>query len=147
MYFIPPGLVMEYTIYPIGYGNQIATDFFERLEIAGESCLVLDVRARRKSWCWSYTGTAMEMVCKKRGHDYLWMYELGAAGRRNGGEVRLVNEPVGMMALECQVRKAEVPVVLMCAELRSADCHRLEVARRFGERLAQAGDRLEIRFL
>lgn len=137
---------MKYVIYLTGYGNQTPDKFFERIEYAGDSCLILDVRARRRSWARSYTGPTTELVCNQRGHRYLWLHELGSASY-NGGEVELVNEPVGMMALECQVRRAEIPVVLMCAELRSTDCHRLVVARRFAERLQHAGDELEIRFL
>jgi uncharacterized protein (DUF488 family) len=140
--------IMRYTIYLIGYGNQVPDDFFDRLEVAGERCMVLDIRAKRKSWCWSYTGPQVEYVVKERGHNYIWLYELGAVGRNGGNDdVKLFNEPSGMMVLERQVRESRQPVVLLCAELRSSECHRSVVARRLASRLERVGDQLEVRML
>ena len=136
----------SYTLFLIGYGNQVPDEFLDRLGMAGSNgCLVLDVRARRRSWAWSYTGPQTELVINKFGHDYIWLYELGNTG--NGRKVQLVNEPWGMLALEALLRKSKQPVVLMCAERLSRNCHRRVVAERLAERLAEAGDQLEIRTL
>lgn len=134
----------QYKLYLIGYGNQIPDDFFDRLEIAGESCLVLDVRARRRSWCWSYSSPQVEYVIKKRGHHYIWLYELGAERNGKNGDVKLLNEAVGLMALDQQIRRSRLPVVLLCAERNSNECHRSVVARRLAVRLERAGDALTI---
>ena len=134
----------RYTIFLIGYGNQVPEDFLARLEMASSECLVLDVRARRTSWAWSYTGPQVEFLFKKHGHDYIWLSELGNCGN---GKVQLVNEPMGMMALENLVRRSRLPVVLLCAERLSQSCHRRVVADKLAERLARAGDQLEIRTL
>lgn len=139
----------QFTLYLIGYGNQIPEAFFGRLEGSlpsanGDSCLIIDVRQCRRSWAWSYSGPQVEYVIKKRGHHYIWLHELGL-DRSNAHRVQLVNEPAGMMALEQQVRHSKRPVVLLCAELLSARCHRLGVARKLAERLELDGDQLEIR--
>jgi uncharacterized protein (DUF488 family) len=131
----------SYTIYLIGYGNQRPAAFLDRLDYL-DRALVLDIRARRKSWCWDYCGDRIGDLLKHQGHQYLWIPELGSVGY-NGG-TKLLNEPVGMMALEAQVDRSELPIVLLCAELRSSECHRAEVARRLADRLARRGIRLEI---
>ena len=138
----------QFTLYLIGYGNQIPEAFFDRLEgslpsINGDSCLIIDVRRRRRSWAWSYSGPQIEYIVKKQGHHYIWLHELGNEG--NANRIRLANEPAGMMALEQQVRHSKRPVVLLCAELLSANSHRSLVARKLAERLEADGDRLEIR--
>lgn len=137
----------SFTVFLIGYGNQVPEDFLERLESTGsDGCLVLDIRARRQSWAWSYTAPQVEFVIKKVGHDYIWLHELGNAGNGHK-ELRLINEQWGMLALEALVRKSSRPVVLMCAERLSQNCHRRGVANKLAERLGRAGDQLEIRFL
>lgn len=138
----------KFTLYLIGYGNQVPERFFERLEGSlptqnGDSCLLIDVRRNRRSWAWSYSGPQVEFVVKKRGHQYIWLHELGNVG--NASHVGLINEPAGLMALEQQIRHSKRPVVLLCAELRSRDCHRSVVARKLAERLESDGDELEIR--
>jgi uncharacterized protein (DUF488 family) len=131
-----------YTIYLIGYGNQEPAAFLDRLEYL-DRALVLDIRARRNSWCWDYRGDRLGDLLKRDGHQYLWIPDLGSVGYN--GEMKLLNEPVGMMALEAQVDRSELPIVLLCAELRSSECHRAEVARRLADRLARRGICLEIR--
>lgn len=134
---------MRYKIYLAGYGNQLPARLMERIEAgAGEHCLVLDVRARRMSWCRAYTGPGTERVFKAGGHDYIWLHELGSLYHKSG--VRLVNEPAGMMALEAQIKKSQVPVVLLCAELLSKDCHRRVIAEKLAGRLAGQGHELEV---
>jgi uncharacterized protein (DUF488 family) len=81
-------------------------------------------------------------VFKAGGHDYIWLHELGNIYRQSG--IRLVNEPAGMMALEAQIKKSLVPVVLLCAELLSTNCHRRVVAEMLAGRLAGQGHELEI---
>jgi len=130
---------MRFTIYLIGYGNQVPADFLKRLELAGDQVLVIDVRSRRKSWARSYTTPQVEYLFKKAGHDYLWLPELGGDGHDGIGEA------FGMMALEIQIRKQHLPVVLMCAERLSSRCHRTRVAEELRQRLELAGDQLDIR--
>lgn len=143
MRFIPSRCVMIYQLYLIGYGNQVPDDFFARLEEHQNGFLVIDVRARRRSWAYSYSAPQVEYLFTKRGHHYLWFGELGAAGG-NGRRVELVNEQVGLWGLETQIRRSSRPVVLLCAERLSRDCHRSVVADRLAERLAKAGDVLEV---
>jgi len=130
---------MLFTLYLIGYGNQTPEDFLERLEFAGEQVLVLDVRARRRSWAWSYSGLQVEMLFKKAGHDYIWLPALGGNGQEDTAYL------FGMQCVETQVRNERLPVVLMCAERLSTDCHRAELARQLQERFESAGDQLEVR--
>lgn len=132
-----------YTIYLIGYGNQAPADFLDRLEYMLDECLVCDIRARRTSWCWDYCVDRLGDLLKRRGHQYLWIPELGSVN--HNGKTRLLNEPVGMMALEAQIDRSNLPIVLLCAELRSSECHRAEVASRLADRLAGRGIQLEIR--
>lgn len=135
---------MIFTIFLIGYGNNTPAAFFERLESWGDSFLVLDVRLTRRSWAWSYSGPQIEFVCKKRGHDYIWLPDLGNMNRN--GEVHLVNEQVGMWALERLLRKDyRLPIVLLCAERLGSRCHRTVVAEKLRDRLTAKGDLLEIR--
>lgn len=135
--------MMEFYVYLIGYGNNVPKDFFDRLELAGEQVLVVDVRARRRSWAWSYSAPQVETVFRKRGHDYMWLR--GLATIRDNGQVLDTVEIFGLQALEVQVRRQGLPVVLMCGERLSQDCHRSAVAQKLRERLEAAGDHLEIR--
>lgn len=148
--FIPSGeggrRMADFTVYLIGYGNQMPEDLCDRFPtaFAGEGCLVLDVRARRRSWAWSYSGPQCEFVFKKLGHDYIWLPQLGAT--RNGDPVHLIDEEFGLLALESLVRKhTDQPVLLLCAERLSDKCHRRLVAEKLAERLARVGDQLEVR--
>jgi len=136
---------MSFTIYLIGYGNQGPTQFLKRLEPV-EPALVLDIRARRNSWCWNYRYNRLGDLLRRAGHEYMWLPDLGNANGHNG-KIRLVNEAFGMMALEAQMDRSDLPIVLLCAEFRSTDCHRAEVARRLAERLAKRGIKLEVRGL
>lgn len=130
---------MLFTLYLIGYGNEPPVEFFDRLEFAGQEVIVIDVRSRRRSWAWSYSAPQVEYLFKKQGHDYLWLPELGGDGDNGVGQM------FGMMALETQIRKRRLPVVLLCAERLSTNCHRAQVAERLRKRLELAGDHLEIR--
>ena len=130
---------MLFTLYLIGYGNESPEPFLDRLELAGERVLVLDVRARRRSWAWSYSGPQVEFLFKKAGHDYIWLPGLGGNGHVDSGYL------FGMQCLELKVREDSVPVVLMCAERLSRDCHRAQLAEALRERLQSAGDELDIR--
>lgn len=131
---------MQFTLYLIGYGNQTPEPFLERLELAGEQVMVLDVRSRRRSWAWSYCAPQVEMLFKKAGHDYMWLPELGGNGHAED-----IGYFFGLQAIEAQIRKESLPVVLMCAERLSTDCHRAELAQRVQARFESAGDQLEIR--
>jgi uncharacterized protein (DUF488 family) len=137
---------MLFTLYLIGYGNQISEQLFERLEKFGDTFLIIDVRARRRSWAWEYCAPQIEYVMKKRGHEYMWLPQLGNANGRDG-QVRLVDESFGMMALETQVRKQDKPVVLLCAERLSTVCHRSVIAAKLRERFEAVGDYLDVRSL
>lgn len=134
---------MIYTIYLAGYGNQVPDQLFERLETVADSLLVIDVRAIRKSWARAYTGSVVEDVVKKRGHDYIWLRQLGNANRNS--QVQLIDEVVGMWALEQQIRRSALPIVLLCAERLSTRCHRSVVAEMLRARLEADGDHLEVR--
>jgi uncharacterized protein (DUF488 family) len=131
---------MLFTLYLIGYGNETPEPFLERLEMAGEQVMVVDVRSRRRSWAWSYSGPQVEMLFKKAGHDYIWLPGLGG-----NGQVEDIAYLFDMQAAEVQIRNGRLPVVLMCAERLSTDCHRAELARQLQERFESAGDQLEIR--
>jgi uncharacterized protein (DUF488 family) len=132
-----------FTLYLIGYGNQIPDQLFERLEQVVDTALIVDIRARRQSWAWSWSGPQVEFIVKKRGHDYIWLHQLGNLNRN--GQVRLANEAVGMMALESQIRTSSLPIVLLCAERLGTDCHRSVVADKLRDRLKAVGDCLEVR--
>lgn len=134
---------MFYTIYTAGYGNQVPDQLFERLEVIADSMLIIDIRARRKSWARAYTGPAVEAIVKKRGHDYIWLRQLGNINRN--GEVRLVDETVGIWALALQIRRSALPIVLLCAERLGRGCHRSVVAEKLRVRLEEDGDHLEVR--
>lgn len=137
-----------FTLYLIGYGNQVPEEFFTRLEERspnGSTWLVVDVRARRRSWAWSYSAGHIDNLFQQRGHVYIWMIELGNEGNRH--EVRLVNEQVGLWALEMQLRRSRRPVILLCAERLSSRCHRSAIAGMMARRLEAKGDRLEVRRL
>jgi len=131
---------MLYTLYLIGYGNETPEPFLERLELAGEQVMVVDVRSRRQSWAWSYTGPQVEMTFKNAGHDYIWLPGLGGNGQVEGTDYLF-----GMQAVEVQIRKETLPVVLMCAERLSTVCHRAGLARRLQQRFESAGDELVVR--
>lgn len=137
---------MIYTIYTAGYGNQVPDQLFERLEMVADSLLVIDVRAIRKSWARAYTGPTVEDVVKKRGHDYIWLRQLGNANRNSPvRQIRLIDEVIGMWALEQQIRRSGLPIVLLCAERLSKECHRSVVAEKLRVRLEADGDHLEVR--
>jgi len=136
---------MLYTIFLIGYGNQIPEQFLERLELASDECLVLDIRVRRKSWAQAYSVPNVEPLFKKRGHDYIWVYALGNTG--NNHKVQLADEIGGMWQLERLLRSSRLPIVLMCCERLSSGCHRQVVAEKLSARLVGSGDSLEIRKL
>lgn len=148
--FVPYWTVITmatFTLYLIGYGNQLPREFLARLESAPSpnGFLVVDIRARPVSWARAYTAPRVEYLFKGRGHDYIWMHELGNRG--DSKDVQLLNEQVGLWALERLLRNAKGAVVLMCAERLSRDCHRRAVAARLAERLAKSGDTLEVRTL
>jgi len=132
---------MLFTLYLIGYGNEVPAQLFERLEMAGERVLVIDVRSRRRSWAWSYSAPQVEYVFKTAGHDYIWLPALGSYALKR----RTTNLTYGLRALEIQVRKQGLPVVLLCAERLSTHCHRAEIAKLLQQRLEEDGDHLEIR--
>ena len=137
-----------FTLYLIGYGNQVPDEFFKRLEEGspnGDTWLVLDIRARRRSWAWSYSAGHIDNLFHQRGHVYVWMIELGNEG--NHQEVQLVNERIGLWALERQLRHSKRPVILLCAERLSSHCHRSAIAEMLARRLEAKGDRLEVRTL
>lgn len=131
---------MRFTLYLIGYGNEAPEPFLERLAFAGEQVMVLDVRARRRSWAWSYCGPQVEMLFKNAGHDYIWLPGLGG-----NGQVEDTGYLFGMQCLEAQVRGSRLPVVLLCAERLSTACHRAGLAQRLQQKFASTGDLLEIR--
>jgi len=133
----------SFCLFLIGYGNEVPNDFFDRLELAGERVLVIDVRARRHSWAWSYSAPQIEIVFKKRGHDYMWLSGLSTI--KDNGQGLSTVECFALQALEVQLRRQSLPVALMCAERLSTECHRAAIAEKLRQRLETMGDHLEIR--
>lgn len=132
-------MVAQYELWLIGYGNQMPEKLFQRLEDFHARWLVIDVRASRRSWCRLY-GPGLEWATKQRGHDYIWLPQLS---RNEKG--RFEDIEFGLKALEAKVRTSRLPVVLLCSERLSHDCHRLAIARLLSARFRSRADDLEVR--
>lgn len=114
-----------YTIYTIGYGNQMPEKLFARIP-AG--VILVDVREINTS-AWHRAYTAPELA-GTLGERYWPIPQLGNAGHQPGvwrprGPAALVDMLLFALAGEIQAGR---PLCLLCAELRHGQCHRSLIA-------------------
>ncbi len=107
-------------IFTIGYGNRNPVQFFDLLKNHREA-KVIDVRAfpvaHRKEF---------SRLNLQKSPRYQWIPELGNL-TKSIENIRLKDEPVGMAQLAQIIDTNDV--ILLCAEMSAAKCHRSYVAR------------------
>ena len=115
------------SILTFGYGNRKDHDVF--IEYLGEfeiTC-VIDVRSSPRAWSRKWYGDAIEKVCMLKNVNYLSKLALGnTSGKRNW----IPPEKEEAKKALCEVSELLNigNILLLCAELDPARCHRVDVA-------------------
>ena len=133
----------ENSIVTIGYeGRKI--DQFLSILVENKVGKLIDVRKNAFSRKSGYSKNPLKSALEKRGISYLHMPELGieSAQRQNLTEKGFI-ELFKCYALELRAKEdllddikslaLKEKVALMCFEAKESDCHRGEIAKRFGD--------------
>jgi uncharacterized protein (DUF488 family) len=114
-------------ILTFGYGNRKNyDDFIKWLEMFHVNCVV-DVRSSPRAWSRKWYGTAIEKLCNSRNIKYVSHTALGnTSGNKNW--IPPNQEEATLALLEISQIAQKETVLLLCAELQSAKCHRISVA-------------------
>lgn len=115
-----------------GYGNRKDhATFLEYLENFNVSCVV-DVRLSPRAWSRKWYGDAIERLCVARNIRYI---SKGSLGNTSGSSHWIPPEEED--AEETLSEVAEMleagNILLLCAEMDSSRCHRVEVAHKLQE--------------
>lgn len=115
-----------HTLYTFGYAGADSEKFVEFINEKG--WMVVDTRYRPYSRQPQWNRTKLQEVIKKYGH----IQTLGNVNYKNGGEIKLLNEELGMAVL--QKALLDDTVVLLCGCKDVTTCHRGYIAERAREK-------------
>ena len=108
------------TLYTFGYATVRTTEGLREL-LDDKVDLVMDVRINRFSGLIPFSKRTQETV-EAAGYAYVWVKELGNAGHRRPGPMRLV-DPSAVKVVVDELRAGR-NVALMCACANIWHCHR-----------------------
>ncbi|NEP44869.1 MAG: DUF488 domain-containing protein [Okeania sp. SIO2G4] len=114
-------------ILTFGYGNRKDyTEFLEYLQNFDVKC-VIDVRKSPRAWSRKWYGDKIENLCHSKNIQYISKVSLGnTSGKANW--VSPTPEKVDADLSEIAEIVTQGNILLLCAELDPARCHRVEVA-------------------
>ena len=114
-------------ILTFGYGNRKDySEFLEYLQNFDVKC-VIDVRKSPRAWSRRWYGDKIENLCQSKNIQYISKVSLGnISGKANW--VSPTPEKVDADLSEIAEIVAQGNILLLCAELDPARCHRVEVA-------------------
>jgi uncharacterized protein (DUF488 family) len=114
-------------ILTFGYGNRKDYDsFLDYLKEFNVTC-VIDVRLNPRAWSRRWYGDALEKLCTSRNIQYVSKSSLGNLSGCNHW-VPPENKEAEKTLSEVAEILATGNVLLLCAEMDSSRCHRVEVA-------------------
>lgn len=134
------------TIYTWGYRGRTKEDLQEVIAGLPGRVLVVDVRRRaagaRIANGWQ--ASDVDHACRSRGASY---YRASSLGNQSNTLPWVRHELAAQELLYCAGCAITTNVLLICAEVNAAGCHRSEVAEAVAEILRAAGIDAEVRHL
>ena len=129
-------------ILTFGYGNRKNYDeFLKYLEMFHVNCVV-DVRSSPSALSINLYGTSIYKICNSINFKYISQTSLGnKSGNKNW--IPPNQEEATLALLEISEIAQKETVLLLCAELQSAKCHRVSVANKLHELTGIAVKHLE----
>ena len=129
-------------ILTFGYGNRKNYEMFlDYLQIFNVMCVV-DVRERPRAWSRKWYGEQIQNFCISQNIKYLSKTALGnTSGKANW--IPPNQEEAEAALLEVTELAQRGNILLLCAEMDSRRCHRVDVANRLGELLSTPVKHLE----
>ncbi len=114
-------------ILTFGYGNRKDYDgFLNYLQEFNVTC-VIDVRLSPRAWSRKWYGDALEKLCASRNIQYISKVALGNLSGCNHW-VPPENKAAEQTLSEVAAILTTGNILLLCAEMDSSKCHRVEVA-------------------
>lgn len=116
-------------IVTFGYGNRKDYDSFLHYLQVFEVSLVVDVRLNPRAWSRKWYGDSIAKFCRSHNIEYSSKSALGnTSGSRHW--IPPEAQDVESSLLEVAQRLKKGSVLLLCAEMDSERCHRVEVAEK-----------------
>ena len=115
-------------ILTFGYGNRKDYDvFLGYLELFNVGCVV-DVRISPRAWSRKWYGDKIAQLCASKGIKYISKAALGnISGNKNW--IPPILEEANKALLEISNIAQSETIMLLCAEIDSSRCHRVDVAQ------------------
>lgn len=129
-------------ILTFGYGNRKSYDvFLDYLQSFHVMCVV-DVRSSPRAWSRKWYGEQIQNLCISQSIKYLSKTALGnTSGKANW--IPPNQEEADIALLEIAELGQVGNILLLCAEMDSRRCHRVDVANRLGTLLSATIKHLE----
>ncbi|MEH1962781.1 MAG: DUF488 domain-containing protein [Nostoc sp.] len=133
---------IEPLILTFGYGNRKNYDEFLKYVEMFHVNYVVDVRSSPRAWSRKWYGTAIDKLCNSINVKYISQTALGnTSGNKNW--IPPNQEEARLALLEIAQIGQNETILLLCAELQSAKCHRVSVANQLHELTGIAVKHLE----
>ena len=120
------------SIFTFGYGNRKDYDVFLKYVDEFKIDCIVDIRLSPKAWTRKWYGDAIEKLCNSNHIEYLAKASLGnTSGRSNWipPEQAAADQTLAELVDILDTKN----VLLLCAELDSSRCHRVDVANKLQE--------------
>ncbi len=119
-------------ILTFGYGNRKNYDeFLNYLELFHVNCVV-DVRLSPRAWSRKWYGEEIEKICNSRNVKYISKISLGNISGNNNWIPPDSEEATKALKEISEIAQSKT-TLLLCAEMRSSQCHRVDVADQLHE--------------
>lgn len=121
------GIVEDKHLVTFGYGNRkdysVFLDYLELFKIT----YVIDVRISPRAWSRKWYGDKVAQVCASKGVKYISKAALGNTSGNNNWIPQDWDEANKALLDLSKIAKSE-NILLLCAEIDSSRCHRVDVA-------------------
>jgi uncharacterized protein (DUF488 family) len=120
------------SILTFGYGNR--KEYRELLDYVEQFHVnyVVDVRLKPRAWSRKWYGDSLEKLCKSMNIQYISEKSLGNTSNSNHWTPPDENEAEKSLA-DISLLIHNGSILLLCAEMDSSKCHRVEVAHKLQE--------------
>jgi uncharacterized protein (DUF488 family) len=119
-------------ILTFGYGNRKTYDeFLKYLELFNVK-FVVDVRSSPRAWTRKWYGSEIEKLCQSKHINYISKTSLGNTSGNNNWIPPSESE-AQLALLEISLITQSQTTLLLCAELKPSQCHRVMVAQKLHE--------------
>ena len=114
-------------ILTFGYGNRKNYDIFLNYLISFHVRCVVDVRKSPRAWSRKWYGTEIEKLCTQQNIKYISKVCLGNISGKNNWISPSKEEAYSTLVEISKIAESET-ILLLCAEMDSSRCHRVDVA-------------------